>query len=245
VALEVATSGECAYGDPGSGTTVVLLGDSHAAHWFPTLERLATDRGWRLVNLTKSGCSPATIRQWNSVFKRPYDECDTWRAGAMARIAAERPALVVVAGSRQFAIVDDTGTILRGDAETAAWRTGIEATLAAIVPVADRVAVIGDTPRSQHDVPVCLSDHPDDVLACATPVDRAIDATWRAEEQAAAAEAGAAFIDPAPWVCPSGPCPAVLGRFMVYRDEHHLTTPFAAALARPLGDALEALAAAR
>ena len=31
----------CVFGDPSSSTTVVLFGDSHAAQWFPALERLA------------------------------------------------------------------------------------------------------------------------------------------------------------------------------------------------------------
>jgi hypothetical protein len=116
-------------------------------------------------------------------------------------------------------------------------------TLARLTPAAGEVVLIGDTPRSMFDVPVCLSAHPDDKLACATPFEKSVSLTWLAQEEAAAAAGRAGFVDPTPWVCPTGPCPAVIGNFMVLRDEHHLTTPFSGALWRRLGDALEVLTA--
>ena len=54
-------NGSCVYGDPDGATTVVLVGDSHGLAWFPAVERLATERGWRMVNLTKGACSTADI----------------------------------------------------------------------------------------------------------------------------------------------------------------------------------------
>ena len=60
-------------------------------------------------------------------------------------------------------------------------------------------------------------------------------------EQTAATKGGAGYIDPTRWVCPSDPCPAVIGSFMVFFDEHHLTVPFASALYSRLGDRIEAL----
>jgi hypothetical protein len=68
---------------------------------------------------------------------------------------------------------------------------------------------------------------------------------WLGEEERAATGGGAGFVDPTPWVCPSTPCPAVIGNFMVFRDEHHLTTPFSAALWSRLGDALQVVTAQR
>jgi hypothetical protein len=46
-------SGDCTYGDRSSKTTIVLYGDSHAAQWFPALEKLANENGFQLVSLTK------------------------------------------------------------------------------------------------------------------------------------------------------------------------------------------------
>ncbi|HVL54415.1 MAG TPA: SGNH hydrolase domain-containing protein, partial [Vitreimonas sp.] len=47
----------------------------------------------------------------------------------------------------------------------------------------------------------------------------------------AAADAGATFIDPTPWVCPTEPCPAVIGSLLVYFDGGHITSTFSRALA--------------
>jgi len=46
------------------------------------------------------------------------------------------------------------------------------------------------------------------------------------------------FVDPTAWLCPSDPCPVVIGRFLVYRDEHHMTVTFAESLAPYIDRAL-------
>ncbi len=245
VSAEGTESPACTYGDPAGTRTVVVFGDSHALSWFPAVDRLAKEQGWRFVNLTKSACSSVDVSQWNANLKRVYTECDAWRASALRRIAAERPALVLVTNSRSFSAVGPDGALLEGPARTAAWRAGVARTLDRIAAVAAKVVLIADTPRSIVDVPVCLSEHRDDTLACATPVERAFSPAWLAEEKAAAASAGVGFVDPTRWVCPSGPCPAVIGNFMVFRDEHHLAPPFASALAGLLGDALTEVVAQR
>jgi hypothetical protein len=244
VKQEGTASGSCAYGTPSSSTTIVLMGDSHALSWFPAVNRLATTEGWRLLNFTKSACASADVSQWHVTFKRVYTECDAWRLNTYRRIEAERPALVLIANSRMFQAVGPDGSmILKGAERTEAWRQGMAKTLARLAPAAGDVVLLGDTPRSMVDVPVCLSDHPDDTLACATPFERSVSLAWLAEEEAAAGRGGAWFVDPTPWVCPTGPCPAVIGTFMVFRDEHHLTTPFSGALWRRLGDSLKVVTA--
>ncbi len=91
VKQEDTVSGPCEYGDRSSSTTVVLMGDSHALSWFPAVNRLAIDRGWRLVNLTKSACASADFSQWNPNLKRVYTECNQWRENTYRRIEAEQP----------------------------------------------------------------------------------------------------------------------------------------------------------
>jgi len=231
----------CVYGDPNGKTTVVLVGDSHALSWFPAVERLAIEKGWRLLNLTKSVCASAEIVQWNTTVNRVFAECTPWRTNTIERIAAEHPALVLLANSRIVRVTDAAGTTLSGSALTKAWRDGWAETYARLVPAADHVVVIGDTPRSQFDVPVCLSSHPSDTLACATPFDRAVSLSRINEERSAALMGGAGYIDTTRWICPSDPCPAVIGSFIVYIDQHHLTVELSSALYRRLGDAIEAI----
>jgi peptidoglycan/LPS O-acetylase OafA/YrhL len=230
----------CVYGNPDSSTTVMLLGDSHGAHWFPTFERLANERDWRFVSLTKSACPVADLPVYNSNFKREYTECATWRQAVLARIADERPALVVISESRGGLLLVDGGRVA-STKRPEVWAAGLARAIRAIDDVADHVLVIGDTPNPAGDPPVCLSDHLDDALACATPGATALAPDWIATEREVAATTGATFIDPSAWLCPTEPCPAVIGRVLVYRDGHHMTTPFARALAPYLEPLLPAL----
>ena len=52
---------------------------------------------------------------------------------------------------------------------------------------------------------------------------------------------GATFIDPTSLLCFTDPCPSVIGRFLVYRDTHHMTATYARALASRLEAAMPSL----
>ena len=227
---------ECVVGDPDSATVVVLIGDSHAAQWFPALERLAVERSWRLVSLTKSACTPAWITVWNSTFKRAYTECDEWRDRVVDRVEEERPALVIVASSHPYRSAAN-GTSPESDGGVA-LAAGLADTLRRLRPLAGTIALIGDTPKFDRDPPDCLSSHLDEALDCAEPRATMVDARWLAEERRIAEQAGATFIDPTGWACPTDPCPPVIGRYLVYRDTHHLATPYVVALREHLAAAL-------
>lgn len=228
---------QCVFGDPASHTTIVLFGDSKAGQWFPALERLAVAHRWRLVSITKSACTVADVSVWNTAAGRVYRECSRWRANALARIAAERPSLVVVSDDRFYELAIN-GAAVPVAQDVGLWDAGLARTLTRLLAVAGSVVLIGDTPRSRVDVPVCLAAHRTNARACATPAGQAIDQGWLAADRATAASAGAQFIDPSAWVCPSDPCPPIIGHLLVYRERDHLTAAFAASLAPVLASDL-------
>ena len=230
---------DCVYGRK-DGKTVFLIGDLHAAHWFPTFQRLADEQDWRLISLTKSACPVADLPVYNGTLKREYTECDTWRAAVLDRISREKPAMVVVSDSRIGQLWVDGNPVPYTDREDL-WATGLERSLDELRKVAGHVVVIGDTPRPATDAPVCVSGHLDNALACATPLSEAITPAWTATERTVSGETGSTFIDPTAWLCPTVPCPAVIGKVLVYRDGHHMTTPFARALAPYLEPLLPSL----
>ncbi len=228
----------CVYGDADAPTTVVLLGDSHAAQWLPALERIAEQRHWRLVSLAAGACPAADIGVWSERFKRRNTECDAWHAAALRRIATEKPDLVIVSSTRNIVLVLDTGEQVVSRDHNEVWGPALGRMLGKLRALSREVVVIGDTPNPRNDPPVCLSANLDDSLACATPAALAIAPERIAVEARVAGEEGATFIDPSTWVCPSDPCPAVIDRWLVYRDGGHIATPFARALAPYLEQAL-------
>ena len=111
-----------------------------------------------------------------------------------------------------------------------------EARLVRRIPGA--VAIIVDTPRSDYDVPACLSKHPEAVEQCTTTRSAAFGWRYRIREAEAARLSGATLVDLSAAVCPTDPCPPVIGSMLIYRDHHHLTATFARSLANELGAAL-------
>ncbi len=231
--------GTCLYADLGSSTTIALFGDSHALSWMPAVERLAERQGWRFFDVTMSTCSPAAIPIYNPNLQRVSWECNDWRKNAIAQLTAMHPDIILIAGTRGFQTTDNSGNILTGDARTKAWESGINWTINKLKAASSHLIYIADTPLSRQDPATCLSQHTNSILACSTPVNDAINLQWLVNEQSMAAHNGIGFIDPELWVCPSSPCPPVVGSFLVYRDPGHLSATFSSALAGHMLDAIE------
>ena len=221
----------CVYGAPAGAVTVALVGDSHAAHWFPTLEVLAKQHGWRLVPFTKYSCVFLDLPVWSPYLDREYTECEAWRENVVARLVELRPDLVVIASDRWFPVVADRDN----DPE----RQG--AAMARLIKrIPGTVAIVVDTPRSEFDVPACLAQHGDAIERCTTS--RANAFGWRhlRREKEAARLSGANLVDLSGATCPTDPCPPIIGTTLVYRDHHHLTATFAISLAADFDAALPA-----
>ena len=223
----------CAYGATSSPITVVLFGDSHAAQWFPALQRLAVQHNWRLEPMTKSACTPAAVTVYNSIVNRTYTECDQWRKLVLSRIAAEKPALVVISTSRAYQMMVNGQEVSSSDRPDL-WGKGLTTTMRALAASSAHVVLMGDTPRSVTDPASCLSQHLDNVLACAVPFAQAVDQSQITLEANVAAMTQAAFVDPTSWVCRTDPCTPVYGRFLIYRDQGHLTKTYVSGLASEL-----------
>ena len=151
---------DCRYGVIGSPTRIVLYGDSHAAHWFPALERVALERGFELVVFTKGGCPTAAVSIPTNTLSRT---CPAWRDRVVEQIATLRPAMVVMTAWSGYPN-DDTE-----------WRQGLEATVARIAPLTTDLVLLGDNPRAATVPALCLSDHLYRASACVNRRERAIE----------------------------------------------------------------------
>ncbi|MFM8914704.1 MAG: acyltransferase family protein, partial [Candidatus Limnocylindrus sp.] len=103
----VATPPNCVYGVKGATITIALVGDSHASHWFPAIEAIALERGWRLLTFVKVSCSFTTLAQRNLALKRDYRECTAFNEAIVARITEVKPALTIVVNRRTFRPIAD------------------------------------------------------------------------------------------------------------------------------------------
>jgi hypothetical protein len=219
----------CIYGNPDGSFTVALVGDSHAAHWFPAIEAIAKAHGWRLLTFTKASCVFVDLPIYSPILKRDYTECEAWRPLVVQRLIDARPDLTIVSSDRWLP------TQVKRDADPT--RQG-EAMARLLNQIPGAIAILGDTPASRVDVPVCLSQNLSDITRCATSRIEAFGRQKLVRERAAARAADATVIDLSNAICPTDPCQAVVGGTIVQRDDHHLTATFAASLAGRLEAAL-------
>lgn len=208
-------SGYCTYGNKTSSTTIVLYGDSHAAQWFPTLEQLAIEKGFKLVSLTKSACPAVDApRPDQGAFKNVH--CEKWRKNSVARIKEIHPAAVIVSSFQYF-------TPRAGNSDRDKWWSdGQQKLLESLQGSSDYLFYLSDTPRPLRDIPSCLAS--EDSTRC--------DST---EKSSVSVVKGFRVINPTPWLC-SSYCPAIINSIVAYRDASHISV----AMARHLLPELEA-----
>ena len=219
----------CIYGDRNGAITVALVGDSHAAHWFPALDVVAKQRGWRLVPFTKFSCVFVDLPIWSPNLNREYTECEAWRENVVDRLVKLKPDLVIISSNRWLPAI--------ANRDNEPERQG--AALARLIErVPGSVAILADTPRSDVDVPACLAKYHDAIERCTTTRTAAFGWRHLRRETEAARLTGATLVDMSDIVCPGDPCPPIIGNTLVYRDHHHLTATFVVSIAQDLYAAL-------
>jgi peptidoglycan/LPS O-acetylase OafA/YrhL len=240
---EVPPAAACRIGAERGVRTIALIGDSHALHWAPALEKAAQQRNWTVYVFSKGACPVADVAVWAWALKGPYASCAQWRANMLERVSSIRGLDAVVIGRYQdYRDLVLLGGDKRSDARTVAgpWKAASARSFARLSEAAPRIIVLRDTPRPPEDVPTCLSRHLDD-SQCGFPRSSGtgLDAVLAAAEKDAAPDA-VRFVDLTATICPTATCPVVgPGGQVIFRDRHHLAATYSATLGTPLSDAIE------
>ena len=210
-------SGFCTYGNKNSSKTIVLYGDSHAAQWFPTLEKLANERGFKLVSLTKSACPAVdSKRPDQGAFKMVH--CTKWRQNSIERIAKIKPMAVITSSFQYFTPANQKVSRSKW------WSDGQRRLLNDLKGTTNHLIYISDTPRPLRDIPNCLASRTSSVC----------DST---EKSRVSIISGFEIIDPTPWLC-SSYCPAIVDGSVAYRDASHISVEMSLKLLPKLEQAL-------
>ena len=90
-----------------------------------------------------------------------------------------------------------------------------------------------------------MAANPRHEIKCATPLASAIAYSWLNTEYHVALAKQVAFIDAERWVCPSSPCPEVIGSYVVHRNAGHITASFNRTLWPRLETAILAIRASK
>ncbi len=222
--------GECAYGDPNGTTQVVLYGDSRAAMWAATLERVAAISGWQVRVFAKNGCPVADLQFLDNERRTPDVDCDTFHRTAVEEIRKMHPQLVVTASNAGHRLAD-------GEMPTPEqWQDGWSSAYRKLSELGTKLATLGAIPTWADNDAQCVAAHIDDVQACSTERQNAVTPYFDAEKAAATA-AGAAYLDTVPWVC-AEKCQPVIADIVVYYNPFNFTTQYAEYLSGAVAEAL-------
>lgn len=188
----------------------------------PALNATAVQDHWKLENLSKATCPPLLLPLVSPQLGRTFRECESWRTSVLARIAAERPALVILDMARHY------GPEYHFVVYSPAWVNALGDMVRRLRSTGARVLVFGPTPKPPGGVPYCLAQHLGDVPACTAPLTDEVNLPRSAAERAAVLAAGGAYLDVAPWVCTLGRCADIVGNLLAFRDDNHLTATYTA-----------------
>ena len=210
-------SPDCRYGSKGADKKIVLFGDSHAAQWFPALEKLASDKNFELISLTKSACpAPAVVKINSGEYKNA--DCSAWRQNSLKRIAKEKPYAVIFSGFQHFQIPEQYSSRRQW------WQEGQRKTFSALRGNARHIIYLTDTPHPEQDIPSCLAGG---IVAQCND----------SKPSEPISIPGLKTINPTPWLC-NTKCSSIVDGIVAYRDGSHISRLMSAALATPLGNAL-------
>jgi peptidoglycan/LPS O-acetylase OafA/YrhL len=214
------SSNICRLGDRAAVKTIVVLGDSHAQMWMPTILRMARRDSWAVVPLVKVGCVPSswTHRSWG---------CGAWFSWAVRRARALHPEVTLIAGS------------WAASASPQAAIRGVAYLITATKRFSASVVVMGDSPHQSRNPVDCLLAPHATMKTCTTKAtngelqtDAAIASTARKH--------GVGFVDVRGWFCARSTtsridvlCPLVINRTISWVDRGHISQTYGLELAGP------------
>ena len=238
-------------------SSLVLVGDSHAASIAPVFVDAATQHGWGLVLASQPRC-PVVPEAQVHVCDAAYDDCTWWVRDVLNDIvnnANQVKAVVVTARSGYYfpghGLASDTmcsadlqidGRTATDDEASAIWRGGLDIVAATLADHDIPLVIVHDVPELERWPSDCLTRR--SPTACS--VERAAAENYgrtarQAEEAVADAHPNVSIIDPFTILCNEQRCSPTHDSTIVYRDDHHLT-PAGSRLLRPVvEDALSSL----
>jgi len=227
----------CVFGDKVSSKVIVVLGDSHAQMWIPTLNRIGVTKQMRVIILFMARCPAATLDVWLTAYNKAYTACSSTRSGWITAIDSLHPVTVLLTDHTNGV----TSAASMGTQQFTApqWQAGMQTTITDLQPSNAKIAIIGDTNTFNLSPPQCLAAYPHKVQTCSVPNPNPLRPSLASAEQAAAKAAAVLYVNPTKWLCTSTTCAPVIGSFIVYYDTFHLTCSYAAYLSGVMQTALK------
>lgn len=155
VGMSIATY--CTAGFGSENKTVMIVGDSHAAQWVPTLSEISEEEGFHLVIRSLDACPAAQVRVL--AHGTPNSKCASFQSDTRALIKELAPDVLLTANSDSYIgqIADASGRVPSVEQQATLWKKGLEEVTSLARDVGATTASIEDTPRPGGDAAVCVT----------------------------------------------------------------------------------------
>jgi hypothetical protein len=204
----------------GSGTRVLLLGDSLAAAIAPTFLQIQKSLNWNLRLVFRSSCQVAETRVIYQD-KDSWEKCDKARLERLKVVQEFKPDILIL-------IEDPLNPVAPDNGKTAfqTWRLGFKKSLANLETSSSMKVVLMSRPAGvTKALQDCLKGKSQLTLLC---FGKASTGKLLRDAQKAEVESiGGSFIDLTPLLCINDSCPPFIGNALVFRDHVHFTNRFA------------------
>lgn len=218
----------------GASGAALLLGDSIALSWAPTVSHVAAQNDWSLRAMGFGNCSLVEIDLRNGSNSLGFaDACATKREQMFDLVDREQPEIVFVSASET--VMEYTDLPLT-DA-TAAWQAGVERTIERLTDSGvDDVFVITNPPLTAN--PLECATRVTSPTNCLSSLSAASAEKATAEEAAVSRFDSAHLIDTKSWFCIDGSCPLFVDDHILKTDRAHLTNAAGAAVGPLMASAI-------
>jgi peptidoglycan/LPS O-acetylase OafA/YrhL len=235
--------GACVSGDPSGARTVMLLGDSHAAHWRPAIDQVAKALHLRVVMRTFGGCPATEAPVAREGTHEVRDGCAERRAETAQLLDELHPDAVIVSHTDYMGwILDDGGVPGSPNDQREQWNVALRDFAHDLGQRGIPLGLILDVPAMEHDPIECLAKgrSREECGVDQQALDELAQRSAGEQQALAAAGHGVAF-DPVPLLCSDDVCPIRQDGILEYNDPDHLTRAFSRHLAPQIQPFIESL----
>ncbi|WP_166533464.1 acyltransferase family protein [Blastococcus xanthinilyticus] len=231
----------CQSGPEDASRTALLVGDSVAMSWAPTVNATFEGDDWQVLALGYANCPFIDVAVAPEIEAPGFpEECAAARDGTLEFIEETSPEVLVVSAGQGY--LGDLVSGAEGEDVLDEWQRGLESTLEAVQPYVGSVVVLSNPPlgADPRECGVRLGS-PDDCVREMTRgyVDKSA-AERAAVEELQAAGADVTYVDTRDLFCADDRCPAFIGSVLLRTDETHLTAAAAELVTAAIRDMVPA-----
>jgi hypothetical protein len=213
----------CLFGDTKSTKTIVLVGDSNVGNWAPALNIGLKSAGYRLAVYGFAGCpTPDLTYTPTNDPGNVAAACNKWHAALPPAVRSLHPlAVIAVVGAVDLGLITNKQ-----------WIVGFKKLYSQLATGSTARILIGTSPMFPEAIPTCLAAHRDpQTCALHYQFGAGYYGVYVGRDPQIASASDGTLIPTYKWLCSSGSCSPVIGKYLVYADADHLTIIYSEYLA--------------